>query len=448
MKIAQRNKSIFLILFLAFFIRIILMCAILVKNPDGIYQYDSYGYWNLGYNIAQNGVFSQSEDIPLELDYYRTPVYPLFIAFAEFIGPEGFTIIFLQIILSVLTCYVTYLLCKKIIANDFIANTAALIVAVDLPSITLSNLVLTETLFSFLFISCFYYFVLFLKQHQIKYLLYAAVLSGLCMLCRPIGFFIPFLLGIFLIFDFRKNVKDLTCKLIIFSAVIGLTVSPWLIRNKIAFNHYFLSVIREHNLLNYQAGTVYADRFNYSVPKAQSILRWKTFKEFKGDAHAQPYEYAKHIEKEAVKIIAENPVIFMKYHVEQILYFFLKPSRAYFEIQLGLWGEGYNFIPKDYPISQYLFKHTSTFTIVLVFIQMLVLAIVYFSCCFGMLFLFRNKERLILVLVLLTIFAVANLNLPPATEARFRIPVWPLIAILSACGLFFLKQKCFKSKTA
>ncbi|MCW3072735.1 MAG: hypothetical protein JWO44_2625 [Bacteroidetes bacterium] len=440
------NKPLLIILLLAFIIRLTLLITVFVKNPDGIYVYDSYGYWNLGYNMFHEGTFSQSENAPLDPDYYRTPVYPLFIAFAEMIGPEGFSIIILQIILSVLTCYIVYRLAEQITGNRFISNTAALIVALDLPSVAMTTIVLTETLFTFLMILSFYFFTRFLKNDQRKDILYAAVFSGLLILCRPIAFCIPLLFIAFILYKNIRSIKIFLRNTLLYGGIVLLVLSPWLARNKITFGHFFVSVIREHNLLNYQAAAVYAERYGRSLPGSQSILRWKTFREFKGNAYKQPYEYAAFIEKEALSVISDSPIIFMKQQVIQVGYFFLKPTCAYFEIQFGHWGKGYNTIPKTYKVFESFFKRTSTVTIMLVLFQLLLMTLVYSACITGIIYMRKEKLLMICSLLILTILCFAVMNLPPVTEARFRVPVVPLIAIISACGVFYVKEKYFNGQ--
>lgn len=441
-----KKKPLLFILLSAFAIRIIYFLAIIIRNPAGIYVYDSNGYWNIAYNLRQYGVFSQSADIPLEPDYYRTPIYPIFIFLSELLGPEGFSIIFFQIILSVLTCYFTYRIAKEITNSIFISCIAAIIVAIDIPSIVMSNLVLTETLFTFFLITCIYSFIRYLKTDKLLTLIITSILCGATILCRPIGFFLPLFLAFFIIYHFRKKITSGLFKTSILFSFVLIIVSPWLIRNKITFHHYFLSVIREHDMQNYQAAAIYAEVNNRSLAESQSILRWKTFKEFKGDAHKQPYEYAKYIEGEALKIAFKNPLLLIKHQAIQFVHFFLKPCRSYIDLQLGNWGKGFNMIPKNISIVDYLFKHTSKLTISLVFFQIGVLLILYISLIFGILYFKTNKQVLPLLLIGLLIFCFANLTLPEVTESRFRVPVVPYIAILSASGIYFLKEK-FKKRS-
>lgn len=436
-----KKKPLLFILLFAFLIRIIYFLAIIIRNPEGIYVYDSNGYWNIAYNLKHYGVFSQSVDIPLDPDYYRTPIYPIFILLSELVGPEGFSIVFFQIIIAVLTCYFTYRIAKEITNSQFISCVAAFIVAIDIPSIVMSNLVLTETLFSFLLLTCMYSFIRYLKTEKINLLIIASILCGVTILCRPIGFFLPIFLSFFIIYHFRKNITSGLLKTGILFSFVLLSISPWLIRNKITFNHYFLSVIREHDMQNYQAAAIYAEVNNRSLAESQSILRWKTFKEFKGDANKQPYEYAKYIEGEAMKLAFTNPGLLIKHQAVQFVDFFLKPCRSYIDLQLGNWGKGFNVIPKNISMVDYIFKHTSKLTISLVFFQLVILLILYISLIFGIFYFKINDQLIYLLLIGLIILCFANLTLPEVTESRFRVPVVPYIAILSASGIYFLKEK-------
>jgi hypothetical protein len=249
----------------------------------------------------------------------------------------------------------------------------------------------------------------------------------------------------FILLKFRKQKKYIFRAAITYCMVTFLTLSPWFIRNKITFNHYFLSVIREHDMQNYQAAAIYAEQHNLSLATAQSTLRWKTFKAFSGDANKQPYEYAKFIEADAINIVFSNPTLLLKHHAIQFIHFFLKPCRAYIDIQLGNWGVGYNTIPKDYPIFEYLFKHNSKLTISIVFCQLGLMLPVYCGVFISFFYFRKNKQLFYFLLLGLLIFCFANLTLPYVTESRFRIPVIPYIAILGAAGIYRIKEK-FKKK--
>jgi len=436
-----KQKPLTSILVFAFLIRIAYFFAILINNPEGFYVYDSNGYWNIAYNLKKYGIFSQSIDIPIEPDYYRTPLYPFFILLAESIQVETIPIIILQIILGVATCYYTYKLAQIIFKTTFISCIAAFIMAIDVPNIVMNNLVMTETLFTFLLIITIYYYVTYFQNQKTKTLIICSLLCGLLMLCRPISFFIPFFLAAFILYTLRNQKLKAFASTILLFSITFITISPWLIRNKITFDHYFLSVIREHDMQNYQAATIYSELNNISLAEAQSKLRWKTYNTFGKEAQTKPYEYARYIEDDALEIMFSNPKILLKHHVIQFVHFFIKPCRSYIDIQLGNWGQGYDIVPKNISTFDYLFTHNSELTILIVFFQLFLSTCSYIMAVVGFFYFKKEKQLFYFLLLAGIIFCFANLTLPHVTESRFRVPVVPYISIIGASGIYLLKER-------
>ena len=436
-----KQKKLLWTLLLAAVVRLVYFLAIDITHPDGFYVYDSYGYWQLAENVRTSGVFSQSFAAPLIPDYYRTPLYPLFILFAELIQTDTLPVIVLQIVLSVATVYYTYQLALLLFRHNTIALIAALIMAFDVPSIVFSNLILTETLFSALLIAAVFNFVKYTKTSSIKNLILSSILIGLALLCRPIGIFLPFFFALFTVVFFWKKKGKAVLHALLSLAVVLLTISPWLVRNKLEFNRYFLSVISAHNFQNFQAAVIYAEVLEIPISDARYTLRWKTFQEFEGDPNSQPYEYAKHIQNDAFSILLEYPKILLKNHAEQLLHFFIKPTRNYIDVQLGYVKNTYDGITKKPSIINHLLTKSSKLTIGLVGYQLIVLALIYMSSLFSIVIFKQNKMVVYFFFFILLIACFANLTIPNVTEARFRIPIMPFIAILSASGVFALRNK-------
>ena len=91
MENSKIRKDLLLLFILTVIPRVILFVAITLKNyPTGFWVYDSYGYAQIAYNLIENGVFSQSYDAPLEADYFRTPLYPLFLLLFQLPGSMAY----------------------------------------------------------------------------------------------------------------------------------------------------------------------------------------------------------------------------------------------------------------------------------------------------------------------------------------------------------------------
>ena len=138
------------ILLLALVLRLLWYLFIFFTNPDGFWLYDSYGYWNIAYNVKEYGIFSRDEMEPLLPDYFRTPLYPLLILPTIFFDINGYTIPLIQIILDCFTCWLIYKIVIELSKKENYAKLASLTYALHIPAIAFSNFVLTESVFAFL----------------------------------------------------------------------------------------------------------------------------------------------------------------------------------------------------------------------------------------------------------------------------------------------------------
>lgn len=403
------SNPLFIVLAIAFVLRMGWMLVIFFNNPDGIWTYDSYGYWYLAKNILEQNLFSQCVSPPFDLDYFRTPLYPLSLALFQLLHADNFTIVFSQIILSMLTCYFTFGIAKEISGNECIASIAALIIALDFPSVIFSNFILTETLFSFLFLAYCFLFVGFLKSNERKFIFYASAFCGLLVLCRPVAVFIPIIQLTVLLFSRKKLLE----RIVIAVFLPLIIISPWLVRNKIAFGEFSLCYLPSHNLMNHHAASIIAEKQNISYYDAEVKFRTQMINEFGGDALRQPASFAEFIRHASFQTITENFGTFLKIHIVNVFEFFAKPIRGYIDFQLGN-------------------KKISLLTKILIAIQFLFLAIIYIGFVKGVLIM--KGQFIYLLFFLLLIFYFANMTIPPFSQAHLRIPVMPLIAILSAVG--------------
>jgi len=421
------SKPVFIVLAIAFAFRICWMLLVYFKNPDGIWAFDSYGYWYLGKNLSEHGVFSQHMNPPFYPDYFRTPLYPLFLALFQILNADNFILILVQVILSVLTCYFTFRISKEILQNERAGLIAALIMALDVPSIVLSDFVLTETLFSFLFIISCFLFLRFMKEKKLSSLVFSGIIFGLCMLCRPIVAFLPLLFLFFIAFIHRKEIVKAIQHSAIFGMALLLVISPWVLRNKNVFGEFSLTYLGTHTLLNHHAASIEAEVRGKSYSSFISEYRQEVINKFQGDltekrrdALKQPAEFAAFIRNESFRTIRENFEIFLKIQIKNVFEFFVKPVRGYIDLQL-----------KNLPA--YSGKNISLLAKIIVVIQLLFLALIYIGFIWGIFSM--KKEFIFLIFILLLIIYFSNMTVPPFSEARYRIPVMPLIAIVSAIGI-------------
>ncbi len=453
--------SLFRILLLAFILRLTWSLVILFANAESIWMFDSYGYWYLGKNLLEHGVFSQAITPPYTLDYFRTPGYPIFLALFQILQTSNYTIIFVQIVLSVLTCYYTYQLAHIVTSNDKIASVSALLVALDVPSILYSNTIMAETFFSFTLILACYFFARFAKENKIKLIIFSAFLLGVSALIRPVALYLAPVFVIMILFLSDRGVVNKFTRLVYFIVSVSVIIAPWLIRNKQEFGKFFFTRMNGDVLLNFTASNILSIKKNVIFFDYGSAFREKVIDDFRsingntvGVELLKPIEFSEFAFNKSTEVISSNKSLFLKEHLKNIFYFFAKPLRSPIDMQLGN-SNGFN-MGRQFSV----FGASSFFVRILIVMQIIFLILVYLFFflavyCFTkslVAFIMKSEAAvsseifsssyslgMFLFLGMLIIY-FSNFTVPPVTDARLRVPVWPFISILSSAGLYFLQN--------
>ncbi|MGP8216722.1 MAG: hypothetical protein ACLQQ4_14250, partial [Bacteroidia bacterium] len=178
LKIIQRISLTHIIL-LGFVLRILMYCAIGSWNPDveknRILIRDAKGYETLAENLLHyhtyRGVYDTakiSSDsniikaafLPVNYDTFRVPGYPAFLACVYYIsGIKPYIAIFIQLLLNIFSLVLIYRITLLLFNIKEVAIIAGLLFAIDIHSIFVSNLLVSETFFIFLFLISLLYFI-------------------------------------------------------------------------------------------------------------------------------------------------------------------------------------------------------------------------------------------------------------------------------------------------
>ncbi len=120
-------------------------------------QGDATWYDATGWLLASGG-----EDLR-ELDFFHPPLYPIFLSLIyRVFGRNLFPVLIIQAFLGTATCALTYLIGKRILGPR-LALLSLLLCVFSLSLIKVSSMVLSESLFTFLFITALY---LLLRVYQ------------------------------------------------------------------------------------------------------------------------------------------------------------------------------------------------------------------------------------------------------------------------------------------
>ncbi len=180
---------------------------------------------------------------------FMPPLYLYFIYFIQILSQNYSDlvsiIIFIQIILSLGSIFLIYLIINKLTNNKFLIWLCTLSFAFFPLNVYASSQISSVSLQIFLNLIFFYFFIIILKDNKVLKLIIFSIISGLLILIR--GEFILFYIFslLYLLFICKKNYKSILLSILI----TVITISPYIYRNYQNFDKLILTKSFGYNLL-------------------------------------------------------------------------------------------------------------------------------------------------------------------------------------------------------
>jgi hypothetical protein len=247
---------------------------------------DSREYIALAHNLATSHAFTRDTVPPFRPELFRTPLYPLLLALPFIVHRPSFIVLalVLQLLLSLLTVWLTRRLALELGLAPVTASFAALLVGLSPNLAFLSSKLISESLFTPLLLIS----VLLLNRYRLAGravdLTGAGVCSGLLILTRPIATYFPLVIALY--FVFRPPIprpiahRSWLVPPVLFLACASVIVAPWVIRNGRKAGRHIISTASEHNIYLYDAATVFASQKGITIPQARDVMKAEAENEF------------------------------------------------------------------------------------------------------------------------------------------------------------------------
>lgn len=271
-KILSEHKWLLAILLTALVLRAVYFISVKPWSEGATNELISAGdaseYHTLALKFVENGSYPEN----IFIDTYRTPGFPVYVAFYYFLfGVKPFIVLLSHIFLNLVSIVFLYALCKKLFENKFIALAAAALFALEPNIIKLTAEFGTETLHATLMLISVYYFLSALKDKKVFPLAVSSVLFGLTVLTRPINLYFYILcLALILFYPgeiFRNKIKYS----VVFLVFYFLTIAPWMYRNYNVYGHFSTNSFRGTAVM-YNAGLVKGRAENMNVDTAMASI--------------------------------------------------------------------------------------------------------------------------------------------------------------------------------
>ena len=398
----------------------------------------------LARNLLDHQLFSSASSPPFEPNTFRTPGYPFFIAGILFLFKSYIFVSFAQIILTALTAVMIYIIAKSMIPRAW-AFIAALFYAFEFNTITLSINLLSETLFVFLIILAVYllFFSRFALDHKIVFMV--GILSGMAILVRPIGFFIPVLFLIFYtIVNYASGHKIVLRNSVLLIVGCAIIVLPWMARNEKLTGHFSLTSLGTYDLLFYNITYFLADKNH--IPPAQVTQMIKQEIGIESSDNDEDVIYSDRISAVAFKYLKQYPLQYTLYHLEKEAGVFVQSSFAYFLneapklkakfIMSGLVDDNHLNINRLFTRGEYGQVFTAILAQPLLFLDRF--RWIFTSLLMLVPFIIKRKDFFWQKLLFLSLILYLPFLGAPIGDVRYRVPAEPFMFILAVWGAWEL----------
>ena len=378
---------------------------------------DSVTYLTPAHNLLRGLGFSVERDLP---ETFRTPGYPLFLLPFLAATLNVVPIVVVQHLLAVALVPAVYLVARRITGSRPGALAAGLIMALDIPTIHYANKVLTESLFTFVL---FGLFVLVLRIRRrgatIALMLASGAIAGVLVLIRPAAILYFLVPALFL--ALTENLR----KVAAFTAIAVLIPAVWGIRNSVEAGGFTVSSVAGINMLLHRAAPSIAifekGAFQDDLAMWQERLTAAANREI--------------VEREHVRSIddVDGPVA-ARYYGEI-------GGRIAFEHPWGLTlvvirGVLVDLFETDFEAIVMVSRIPSTIleeVIGAVTVGVTLLALL------GAVALWK-RDRAVAALIVATIGYFVLISAGGESEARFRVPVVPMIALAAGAGVEAMRR--------
>jgi len=402
-------------------------------NPHGIFESsDSYEYHQLALNIIRYAAFSRSEHPPLEPETIRTPAYPLLLAGLYHVaGVHPRAVVPIQIALSVLTLWAGFRIASLLFGSKAGMLTAVLL-ALDPVSLYYSQVLLTESLFGAALTLCLLCLVQAMRTSSLRHPSWAGFWLAAATYTRPTGYYLGLLLpmALFVATQRSRGWRRALASAALMGIVFAVLVGGWQVRNYLATGSAAFSQAKNQYLLIAKAAAIVATRDGVSLQEAQQRL---------ADEHAASLasEFPRASQtlllesqgRFAQSVIAAHPVLLVRTTVQGAAANLLGPSNLAHLIGSDNVALREAFLQRDFarfPPSRWV-AALSSWTVGVLFLGLLYggMAVLFKRKGFG------NADVTLLVLTAAYVILVSS---GPEAYSRFRMPIMPILCVLSAGG--------------
>lgn len=397
-------------------------------------QGDSFQYPALAETMLEHGRFAMSAtDAP---ESFRTPGYPVFIAFVLALFRSITFLPVTQIILAALSCSLVFLIGVRFFSRG-IALAAALLFAIEPAVISSAFVAMSDTLFVFVLLLGIY--LLVAKKQSVPGLFSAGLIMGSMALIRPLGLYVIPIVFLWVLWESRDERRLNYRNGMVFLIGAALIIVPWMVRNYMQFGHFSLSSVGSYN------ANFYVREFEHQYTgKSKEELTTEMFQALGATTtdRIESFRYADKNSELALAGIFAHPFLYTAFHLYSMMPFYFGSSietfwqTAYYRgIFTGSPSSDINIsvLVRTGDVRGALDALTSDIPGLLERLVWLILCVAAFVLTLRAVY--KRQAHAPLYVFFLSLILAFGFMTGPVSYSRYRLPVEPFIFLLGCTGI-------------
>jgi 4-amino-4-deoxy-L-arabinose transferase-like glycosyltransferase len=442
--VATHGKALATILAVGAALRVALFLWTWMQSPDliALHSPDTAAYVKPAEALLAQGRFS-IDNLP---EVFHTPGYPLLLLPGVALHQVELVTFSIQLLLSLATIWLVWRMALDLCGDRVAAIGAGLLMAVEPLAIIYTSALLSETLFTFLFVLCLRYLLRYAASNSSVDLAICGLLLAAATYVRPVSYYLPAVLiaGLLVraVWLKRPRVRLMHCG--IFAVASFVPLAAWQMRNDRVAGYSAFSASGEFNLYFHQAAWAVAQRTGQTLESVQGEfggtdgkLLHKVHPELHGASRAQRYAF---MGREGKRLIRQN-----------LRYWFQAEIRNALRIALNPGGTSFLQLAVGVPVSRPLrpagvgvlatVRQMAEETPALFYTSLVLgitVGVTYLLSIVGWLVSFKHRPWE--MLALLGIAGYLTAVSAGVVEARMRHPVMPILCLLGGAGILAIKR--------
>ena len=422
--------------------------------PNTVHGED--GYFEISRNLLLGNGFSINSEPPFYPYSYGVPGYPYFLFLLLSLTNSYLAVGMFQLILGALIPIMGMYIARLLVPGyKRIAIAVGLLLALSPYQVLFSFIFYTETFFIVVFGLSFIYFLKFMKTPTMSNAVLSGALLGLATLTKATVQYVFVVAIAFALWHFRKEITKRMClQLAAFFLVFLAVLAPWFYRNYITFHIVSLNTQMSFYLYGGLLPSVLAIENGTSFAEEQKTILKANPLPLGG---ADSSELSKTLGDKAALEIVKHPVALVQLGMVSAVTFFTHDGMLTFLQAAGIKPDIYLAKPAlvllfDSPVTfmKTMLPYLET-SMVFVLIARLVWIALTLCFFFGLYRLFRARlvsSELLFSVIIVLYFMLTTMVNGLSVNARFRMPVEPIIFTIAFAGLMLPFRKQVPSEHA